>query len=137
LAMTVRQTAPPNAAPKLMLPGPASPFTQKVRLVLKLNQIPYSRHPFFHITVIMRNLLSSFCRCPKHDASSRFERQFSFDVPKDSCPRNWSRGIEIISLYLLANAHRFSPGLLRYFIDNRSSGAPLLQRPSFDISSRR
>src|ERR1700722_13958647 len=132
--MTVRQTAPASAVPKLMLPGPASPFTQKVRLVLKLKQIPYSRHPLFHITVIMRNLLSSFHRCPKHDASSCSERQFSFDVPKDSCPRNWLRGIGIIPLYLLVNAHCFSPGLLRYFIDNRSSGAPLLQRPSFNIS---
>jgi Glutathione S-transferase, N-terminal domain len=26
-------------------PWPASPFTQKVRLVLKLKQIPYSEHP--------------------------------------------------------------------------------------------
>ena len=96
--MTVRQIAPASAAPKLMLPCPASPFTQKVRLVLKLKQIPYSRHLLFHITMIMRNLSSSFHRCPKHDASSCSERQFSFDVPKDSCPRNWSRGIEVIPL---------------------------------------
>jgi hypothetical protein len=27
------------------IPWPASPFTQKVRLVLKLKQIPYSEHP--------------------------------------------------------------------------------------------
>src|SRR5271170_1164291 len=104
--------------------GLASPFTQKVRLVLKLKQIPYSQHPLFHITMIMRNLSSSFHRCPKHDASSCSEGQFSFDVSKDSCPRNWSRGIKVIPLYLLINAHCFSSGLLRYFIDNRSSGAP-------------
>jgi len=89
--------------------GLASPFTQKVRLVLKLKQIPYSQHPLFHITMMMRNLSRSFRRCPKHDASSYSERQFSFDVPKDSCPRNWSRSIEVPPPFICSPMLTISP----------------------------
>lgn len=49
---------------------------------------------FFHLTMIISDFSYSFHRCLKHDASSSPKGQFPFDVPKDPCPRNWSRGYQ-------------------------------------------